>query len=186
MSGKPISTGLVGGPSACSAAGLPSRRQLPAYPRNCRRRDRPARDCSALPATMAHRHESAACFRRILCAPARVGTGRAVKSRYRPAESRFWHVAKRTGFVAIHRELFVVQHLAEQLDLLNLVAGGLAIRSRVWFSVLSISVSRRVISASTSGVSTAAVGSVASARALVHVMTAADPSSPVVITAAIQ
>jgi hypothetical protein len=52
-----------------------------------------------------------------------VGAGRVVELRQRPCEVRLGHVAERTGLIAVHRELIVIEHcFAKQLDLLHLVA----------------------------------------------------------------
>jgi len=52
----------------------------------------------------------------------RIGPGRPVQFRYGTGEARFGHVTESTSFIAIHRQLLVIQHqFAEQLDLLDLV-----------------------------------------------------------------
>ena len=51
-----------------------------------------------------------------------IGPGRPVQFRHRTAEACLGHVTESASFVAIHRQMLVIQHqLAEQLDLLDLV-----------------------------------------------------------------
>ena len=52
----------------------------------------------------------------------RIGAGSPVQLRHGTGKARLGHVAESTGFVAVDRELLVVQHqLTEQLDLLDLI-----------------------------------------------------------------